>query len=77
MEFEKVKPATQAEAVLHHLKTRGKISPLQALREFSCLRLAAVIHRLRREGHAIETDWREQGGSRYAVYRLESSSAEE
>lgn len=61
---------SQNEAVLEHLQTRGKISQLQALREFGCMRLAAVIHRLRRKGYHIETDYRNQGGTKYAVYRL-------
>lgn len=70
MEFA-TRQLTQCEMILNHLRSKGKISPLQALRDYSCLRLAAVVHRLRQAGHAIETDWREQGGTRYAVYRLE------
>lgn len=63
-------------AVLERLRTKGKISQLQALRDFGCMRLAAVIHRLRRRGHKIETTWRDQGSTRYAVYRLEASEDE-
>ena len=56
--------------VRDHLINHGKISQLQALRDYGCMRLAAVIHKLRTvHGHVIETDWREQKGKRYAVYR--------
>ena len=64
----------QQDMVLNHLKEHGKITPLQALRTYGCLRLAAIVHRLRQEGHAIRTDWRQQGGSRYACYRFEKPS---
>lgn len=57
-------------AVLQRLRTKGKISQLQALRDFGCMRLAAVIHRLRKKGHPIVTTWREQGKTKYAVYRM-------
>ena len=72
MEFSDTRELNHEQQVLNHLKAHGKISPLQALRSYSCLRLAAVIHRLRKRGHSIETDWRKQGKSRYAVYRLEN-----
>lgn len=63
-------------AVLRHLKTEGKISQLQALREFGCMRLAAVVHRLRQSGHKIVTTYRNQNGKQYAVYRLEKPEDE-
>lgn len=63
---------SQRAAILARLKQGKKISPLQALRDFGCLRLAAVIYRLREQGHVIVTDWRHQGESRYAVYRLQA-----
>lgn len=52
------------------LLANEKISPLSALRDFGCLRLADVIYRLRGDGWIIETDIRRQGRKRYAVYRL-------
>jgi len=75
MEFT-VRQRSQRELILLHLKHKGKLSPLQALREYKCLRLAAVVHRLRSEGYKILTDWREQGSTRYAVYRLEGFTGE-
>ena len=62
----------QEDMVLNHLKAHGKISQLQALRSYGCMRLADVVWKLRAHGHAIETTWRHQGGKRYAVYRLEN-----
>lgn len=46
----------QKENVLRHLKRYGSITPLNALELFGCFRLAAVILRLRKEGHKIDTN---------------------
>jgi hypothetical protein len=46
---------SQKEAVLAHLQQYGHITPLKALAEYGCMRLAAVINELRNEGVAIET----------------------
>lgn len=64
---------SQSEAICRHLWENGKISQLQALREYGCMRLAAVIHRLRKRGEPIRTEWREQKGKRYAVYYYDPS----
>jgi hypothetical protein len=53
-----------------------KVSQLQALRDYGCMRLAAVIHRLRAKGIDIETTWRTQKGKKYAVYRLRETAPE-
>jgi len=42
--------------VLRHLKETGSINPLEALREYSIMRLAAVIYDLKDEGYYIKTD---------------------
>lgn len=67
---------SQRAAILARLKEGKKVSQLSALRDFGCMRLAAVIHRLRRQGHKIQTDERHQGGKRYAVYRLQNGEDE-
>lgn len=67
---------TQKAAILAHLKEHGKISQLQALRMFGCMRLADVIYKLRLKGYDIATTWRKQGDSRYAVYRLQEPQDE-
>jgi hypothetical protein len=46
----------QKDLILSHLKEFGAITPLEALEEYSCFRLAAVIHVLREtEGIPIKT----------------------
>ncbi len=67
----KQREISQRAAILARLKDGKKVSQLSALRDFGCMRLAAIIHRLRRQGHKIVTDTRKQGGSEYAVYRLQ------
>ena len=53
--------------ILNHLKKYDEISPIEALNQYRCFRLAARIHELRKEGYAI-CEERADGG--YAVYRL-------
>ena len=43
----------------------GSITPLQALKEYGCFRLASVVNRLRNSGMNIHTDMKH----RYAIYR--------
>ena len=51
------------------LKRGEKVSQLSVLRDYGCMRLAPVIYRLRGKGMEIVTDYRNQGGKKYAVYR--------
>ena len=60
---------TQTIQVLQMLK-RGPVTPQQALYSVGCMRLAARINDLRNQGHTILTDMVEDGGKRYARYRL-------
>lgn len=46
---------TQNERILRHLHDFGSITALDAMREFSCMRLAARIGDLRRAGYQIES----------------------
>jgi len=47
-------PATQSEELLAYLRDHpGGITPLEALHEVGCMRLAARIFDLRSEGHDI------------------------
>ena len=66
---------TQKEACLAYLEEHDSITPLEALHEFRCFRLAAVIARLREDGHIIRTDIHE-GEPRYAVYTLMKEGVE-
>lgn len=67
----RAKATTSAQAqILKRLQDGKKVSQLSVLREFGCMRLAAVIYRLRKLGYSIETETRHQRGKQYAVYRL-------
>ena len=61
---------TQTTAILRILRLRGTITPLEALQEVGCFRLAARISDLRAEGYPIVTEWVETADKRYARYRL-------
>lgn len=43
----------QAHAVFEALKRRGTLTPMEALRDLSCMRLAARVHEIREAGHRI------------------------
>ena len=47
---------TQCEHIEHYMKTRGAITPMQALRLFDCNRLAARVAELRAKGLAIQSE---------------------
>lgn len=67
---------TQAQAILCHLQTNGRITPLEALDLYGCFRLAPRIHELRAEGHDIGTRMVERNGKSFAEYTLEKKKAE-
>lgn len=67
---------TQKDRVLKYMQDFGKITPLDAIREFGCLRLSARVFDLKRDGYNIvsetETSKNRYGESvSYASYRLE------
>jgi len=67
---------SQARMILDHLGRRP-ITPLEALENYGCLRLAARIDELRRDGHPIRTEMVEgRDGKRWAMYRLEPTQVE-
>ncbi len=45
--------ATQCDKILQYIETEGSITPLDALREFGCMRLASRITDLKRMGYPI------------------------
>ncbi|UCE39339.1 MAG: hypothetical protein JSW00_09000 [Thermoplasmata archaeon] len=67
---------SQVTMIKRELEAGGKVSQLSALRDYGCMRLSHVIWKLRQNGLNIETDWRNQRGKRYAVYRLVSPEDE-
>ena len=44
---------TQCEKVLEYMKDFGSITPLDAMRDIGCMRLASRIADLKDQGHAI------------------------
>lgn len=65
--------STQRGKVLARLRRGKSITPLQALYEFGCLRLAARIKELRDDGHEIHTDMSE-GYARYVPIKMMGAS---
>ena len=66
---------TQCDKILRHLKDVGSITPVDALRDYGCMRLGARIWDLKRMGHhidmALETGENRYGEkTRYARYTL-------
>ena len=61
---------TQVQQIQDHLFDGKSITPLEALNQYGCFRLAAVIHRLRKDGISIETDMVTQNGKTFAKYFL-------
>ena len=60
---------TQCTAILAMLK-RGPITPLDAIRDAKCMRLAARIADLKAEGHTITMEMVQHGEKRFAKYSL-------
>jgi len=60
---------SQAREILRHMRTEP-ITPMQALVNYGCFRLAARIRDLRDEGHQIHTEQVEFNDRRFARYTL-------
>lgn len=70
---------TQTERILNHLRECGSITPLDALKEYGCMRLGARIYDLKRAGYQIESrieSRKNRYGERvtYARYSLKESA---
>lgn len=69
------KKASQVEQILYHLDRGRKLTPATAWKEFGCMRLAAVVFRLRnglhkgKTRHAIASD--KLFGDDHATYWIE------
>lgn len=63
---------TQNQTVLNHLKS-GTITSWDAIVLYKITRLSGRIYDLRDAGHAIETEWIQNGTKRFAKYRLVQS----
>lgn len=68
---------TQNEIIIRHLKTFGRITPVEAMNEYGIMRLASRIHDLKQEGYRISSENKvsiNRFGEKvhYASYRLVS-----
>ncbi len=66
---------SQNEKILAHLEKYGSITPLEAMAEYGCMRLASRISDLKRQGYPIlagigKSENRNGETVRFAVYRL-------
>lgn len=62
---------SQSSDILRRLQERGTITPMEALADFGCFRLAARIDELRKMGHPIRTQDVHSNGKQYARYYLD------
>lgn len=64
---------SQSKEILRHLRVHGSITPLEALQEYGCMRLAARVMELKAMGESIRTlDERHDGGT-HAKYVLDQA----
>ena len=61
---------TQNQRILEYLKSGKKLTPLEALNKFGCLRLSARIFNLKEQGNAILTKYVTRKGKTFAEYSL-------
>ena len=47
---------TQCEKILQYIEENGSITPLDALREFGCMRLASRMCDIKKMGYAVEKE---------------------
>ena len=58
----------QKDSIRKHLINVGSITPFVALAEYECMRLAARVGELRKDGMKIETIMTRQNGKRFGTY---------
>ena len=62
---------SQEKRILNYLKNGGKITPLEALNKFGCLRLSGRIYDLKRKGYNIKSNRIIVNKKQVAQYSLE------
>lgn len=67
----------QKQQILNHLQSGKKITPLEALDQFGCMRLASRINELRDEGYPIETKMMSDKEKRWAEYSLDKNATQQ
>jgi hypothetical protein len=61
---------SQKKQILAALEGGNKLTPLEIMRRFNCLRASARIFDLRQEGHPIKTNRVKKGNALVAEYSL-------
>ncbi len=62
---------SQSDQILAALKSGRKLTPIDALNDFDCMRLGARIEELRKQGFDIKTeDFQTRSGKHVALYSL-------
>tara|TARA_R100001591_G_scaffold21072_1_gene30036 strand:+ start:1203 stop:1457 length:255 start_codon:yes stop_codon:yes gene_type:complete len=59
---------SQAKNILAHLVQHRTITPLEALNQYGCFRLSAVIFNLKKDGHDITTIIKRYKKKKFAEY---------
>ena len=62
---------SQRKSILNYMQKGYKITPLEALKKFGCLRLGARIYDLKQQGFEIKARMIEKNKKRYAQYYME------
>ena len=61
---------TQSGMILRDLLEGKKITPISAIKDYHCMRLAARILDLRKDGHDITTTIVHSGDKQWAEYKM-------
>ncbi len=67
---------TQTDVIRSHLINGNSLTPIDALQQFGCFRLAARIDELRKQGLDIETIKERRNGKSYARYQIRKPQGE-
>lgn len=67
----------QHKSILNHLKFKGSLTPLEALNLYGCLRLAAVVFRLKSRGHIVRTELINKNRKTFSKYYYEGNVVNE
>ena len=65
---------TQHAAILHAFERGARLTPMDALSRFGCMRLAARVHDMRMAGLDVRSRLVERGGKQVACYWLHRKS---
>ena len=61
---------TQAQQILFWMEAGHSITALEALNQFGCMRLAARVDELRKQGHNVVATTEQKNGKSWSRYKL-------